>query len=333
MSTETIANENLCLRVLKVIKRIIKHIWMEYSIIVVAVLLFVIAGIFTPRFISIPNILLILRQASIIGVIAMGMTYVIITGNIDLSSGHVVAVSGAILIFLQGNPDVPLIFAILACFAVGTVIGALNGIIVTKLRVPAFIVTLAIGIMVRSAALYLVRGMALTGERVPEFTGIYTGNTWFIPNPLLIWLVLAFLLGGALRYTKFGSYIYAVGGNDTAARYTGISANKVKILAFTITGFCAGLAALLDFSRNAAISVTGAGHMYEFDAITAVVIGGTALSGGRGRILNTFFGVIIISTVSNLMIMFGISPYLAGLVNGLIIMLAVLLQRREKTSL
>jgi ribose transport system permease protein len=175
--------------------------------------------------------------------------------------------------------------------------------------------------------------MALTGERVPEFTSIYTGNLLFIPNPLLIWMIVAIILGGALRYTKYGSYTYAVGGNEIAAKYTGISADKIKITAYTITGFCAGLAALLDFSRNAAISVTGAGHMYEFHAITAAVIGGTALSGGRGKIINAFFGVIIISTVSNMMIMFGISPYLAGFVNGLIIMLAVLLQRREKASL
>jgi len=330
MSTETAAIEN---PVLKRTKSIVKTIWMEYSIIVVAVLLFVIAGIFTPRFVSIANILLILRQASIIGVIAMGMTYVIITGNIDLSSGHVVAVSGAVLIYLQGIPEMPLIVAILACFAVGTIIGLLNGVIVTKLRVPAFIVTLAIGITVRSVALHLVRGMALTGNRTPEFTAIYTGNTGFIPNPLLIWIVLALLLGGALKYTKFGSYIYAVGGNEIAAKYTGIAANKIKAIAFMITGFCAGLSAVLDFSRNAAINVTGAGHMYEFDAITAVVIGGTALSGGRGRVLNTFFGVIIISTVSNLMIMFGVSPYLAGMVRGVIILLAVLLQRREKAAI
>lgn len=313
-------------------KRIAKLIWTEYSIVLITILIFAIAGIFTPRFVSAPNLLLILRQASIIGVLAMGMTFVIISGGIDLSSGHVVAVSGAVLIYLQGTEGMPLIVAILACFAVGAIIGLLNGVIITTLRVPAFIITLAVGIMARSAALYLVQGRALTGFRVPEFTSIYTGNTWFIPNPLLIWIGLALIFGAISKYTKFGTYLFAVGGNEVASKYTGISTIRTKIIAYTIMGFCAGLAALLDFSRNAAISVTGAGLMYEFDAITAAVIGGAVLSGGKGKMFNTFFGVIIISSVSNLMVMFGVSPYLSGLVNGTIIMAAVLLQRREKAS-
>ena len=312
------------------VARVVRHIWTEYSIIVVAVVLFLIAGLLTPRFVGAANILIILRQASVIGVIAMGMTFVIITGGIDLSSGHVVAVSGAVLIYLQGNPEIPLIVAILACFAVGTVIGALNGFIVTSLKVPAFIATLAIGIAVRSIALNLVRGMALTGRRVPEFTQIFTGNVGFIPNPLAIWIVVAIILGCVLKYTKIGSYIFAVGGNENAAMYSGISPNRTKLFAYMLTGFCAALAATIDFSRNAAIAVTSAGNMYEFDAITAVVVGGTALSGGRGKILNVFIGVIIIMTVTNLMIMFGINPYLSGAIRGLIIMSAVLLQRRER---
>ena len=313
------------------VSRVVRHIWTEYSIIVVAVVLFLIAGLLTPRFVASANLLIILRQASVIGVIAMGMTFVIITGGIDLSSGHVVAVSGAVLIYLQGNPEIPLIVAILACFAVGTVIGAINGFVVTSLRVPAFIATLAIGIAVRSIALNLVRGMALTGRRVPEFTQIFTGNVGFVPNPLVIWIVLAVILGCVLKYTKIGSYIFAVGGNENAAKYSGISPIRTKLFAYTLTGFCAALAATIDFSRNAAIAVTSAGNMYEFDAITAVVVGGTALAGGRGKILNTFIGVIIIMTVTNLMIMFGINPYLSGAIRGLIIMSAVLLQRREKT--
>ena len=315
------------------VKRIAKLIWTDYSIILITILIFAIAGIFAPRFVSMPNLLLILRQSSIIGVLAMGMTFVIITGGIDLSSGHVVAVTCAVLIYLQGQPDMPLIVAILACLGVGAVIGLINGTIITTLRVPAFIITLAVGISARSAALYLVQGRALTGQRVPEFTSIYTGNTWIFPNPFLIWVAVAFIFGVILKYTKFGANLFAVGGNELAAKYTGISANKTKIVAYTIMGFCAGLAALLDFSRNAAISVPGAGLMYEFDAITAAVIGGAALSGGKGKMFTTFFGVIIISSVSNLMVMFGISPYLAGFVNGLIIMTAVLLQRREKVSL
>jgi len=274
--------------------------------------------------------MVLLRQSSIIGVLAVGMTFVIITGGIDLSSGHVVAAAGAVLILLQGNPEIPLIVAILACFGSATIIGIINGIIITQFRVPAFIVTLAVGIIARSVALYLVDGKSITGIRDPSFTQIGAGSIGFLPYALIIWIVMAVIFGCVLKYTKYGSYTYAVGGNELASKYSGMSPNKIKIIAYGLTGFCAGLAALLDFSRMAAVAVSTSGQMYEFDAITAVVVGGTVLSGGRGRMINTFFGVIIIMTISNLMIMFEISPFLAGLVRGTVILGAVLLQRREK---
>ena len=313
-----------------ILVRIAKHIWTEYSIIVVTIIIFAIAGILAPRFIQPSNIIVILRQASIIGVIAMGMAFVIITGGIDLSSGHVVATSGAVLILLQSMPNVPLIVAILACLAVGVVVGLFNGLIITQFRVPAFIVTLAVGIMARSIALWAVDGRALTGDRDDMvFRSIGTGSIGFMPYPLLIWIGLAILLGCALKYTKPGSYIYAVGGNEMASKYSGISVNRVKIMAYALTGFCAALAAILSISRTVTIAVPTSGHMYEFDAITAAVVGGVALSGGRGKILNVFFGVIIITVVSNLMAMLGLSVMLSGFVKGLVILVAVLLQRRE----
>jgi len=313
--------------------RILKHIWAEYSIIVVTIIIFAVAGILAPRFIQLSNIIVILRQSAIIGVIAVGMTYVIITGGIDLSSGHVLATAGGVLMLLQGNPNVPLGVALLACLAVGTTIGIINGFIVTQFRVPAFIVTLAVGIMARSIALYLVDGRSLTGDRDDLiFRGIGTGSIGFMPNPLLIWLILAVLLGLALKYTKLGSYTYAVGGSELASKYSGIAVNRTKIFAYALTGFCAGLACILDVSRTVTIAVPTAGHMYEFDAITAVVVGGAALSGGRGKILNTFFGVIIITVVSNLMAMLGLSVLLSGFVKGVVILVAVLLQRRERAT-
>jgi ribose transport system permease protein len=238
-----------------------------------------------------------------------------------------------VLILLQGNPNIPLIFAILAGCAVGTVIGFINGVIVTKFRVPAFIVTLAVGIMARSIALYLVEGRALTGDSTDHvFRAIGTGSIGFLPIPLLIWIFLTVLLGCALKYTKFGTYVYAVGGNEVSSKYSGIAVDRTKIIAYSLTGLCAGMAAILDISRTVTLAVPTAGHMYEFDAITAVVVGGAALSGGRGKVLNTFFGAIIITVVSNLMAMLGISVFLSGFVKGTVILVAVLLQRRERTA-
>lgn len=307
---------------------IVKHIWEEYSIVVITVAGFAVAGLIAPRFLTTSNILLVVRHASVIGVIALGMTFVVLTGGIDLSSGHVVAMSGTVLLILQGNENIPLWVAILACFTVATATGFLNGIIITKLRLPFFIVTLAVGIMARSFTMFVTNGTSVDGRRVPEFTNIGNGSLGIIPYPVIIWVGMAVILGCILAYSKFGSYTYAVGGNETAAKYSGISTDKVKIAAYTLTGFCVGVSALLNFSRVASVLPGTSGNMFEFDAITAVVIGGAALSGGRGTILGTFFGMLIIGVVANLLVMFNISPFLTGFFKGSLILLAVLFQRK-----
>jgi len=310
--------------------RLLKHVWGEYSIIIITVVIFIVAGLIAPRFLTAANVLLVLRQTAIIGVIALGMTFVIITGGIDLSAGHAVAMSGTILLLLQANENVPLWAAILACFAAATAMGFLNGIIITKFRLPAFIVTLAMGIIARSAALYFTDGRSISGRRVPEFLNIGNGSLGIIPYSVIIWVVMAVVLGCVLAYTKLGSYTYAVGGSEITARHSGISVDRVKIAAYTLTGFCVGVSALLNFSRVAAILPATAANMFEFDAITAVVVGGVALSGGRGKMLGTFFGMIIIGVVANLLIQFQVSPFLSGFFKGTLILLAVLLQRRDK---
>ena len=310
--------------------RVMKHIWGNYSLILVLVVIFVIAGIIEPRFLTVSNQLIVLRHAAIIGMMALGMTFVIISGGIDLSAGHAAAAAGTVLILLQANESLPLIVPVVACFAVAMAIGFANGLITTKFKLPAFIVTLAIGLIVRSLALNAAGGVSIVGRRIPEFTNIGNGSIGPIPNALVIWIVSAVILGCVLAYTKFGSYIYAVGGNEVAARYSGIAVDKIRIACYTITGFCVGVSALINFSRMAAISASTAAHFYEFDAITAVVVGGTTLAGGRGKIMGTFFGMIVVSVVSNLMIMFRISPYLTGLIKGSIILIAILLQRRDQ---
>ena len=313
-------------------KRLIKHIWEEYNIIVITVVIFLAAGLIAPRFLTTGNILLVLRHSSIIGIIALGMTFVIITGGIDLSSGHLLAMSGTILLIFQGNENLPLWVAIMACFAVATAMGFINGIVITKLRLPAFIVTLAVGIIARSLTLFVTDGQTVDGRRIPEFTNIGNGSLGIIPYSLIVWVFIAVILGCILAYTKFGSYTYAVGGNETTAKHSGISVDSIKIAAYTLTGLCVGIASLFNFSRVAAILPGTAGNMFEFDAITAVVVGGCALSGGRGKILGTFFGMIVIGVVSNLLVMFQISPFLTGCIKGTLILLAVLFQRRDRAA-
>ena len=312
------------------LSHIAKLIWSEYSVVIVFIVIFAVCVMLVPRIAAPSNIMIILRHSAIIGMMALGMTFVIIAGGIDLSSGHVLAAAGTVLILLQGNESIPLPVTLLACVAVATSIGVLNGFIITKFKLPAFIVTLAVGIIARSLAMFALGGMTIRGRNVPEFTRIGLGSLGIVPIPLIIWTVSAVILGLVLAYTKYGTYVYAVGGNENAAKYSGISVDKIRISTYALAGLCVGIATILDLSRMAAVSATTSGNLFEFEAITAAVVGGTALSGGRGKILGTFIGMILIGLVSNLMAMMQLSPFLAGTVKGIIILAAVLLLRRDQ---
>jgi len=322
--------KNLPFTGIKSIRALKNRIWNDYSIVVVVLFIVTVCSIMAPRFLTLNNIMAISRNMSIVGMVALGMTFVIIAGGIDLSGGHIVVTSGAILIMLERNPAIPIPAAIMVCIAVALVIGMLSGTIITKANLPPFIVTLAVGIFFRSVTMHICRGATIQGRNIPEFTTIGIGSIGFVPIPLIIFLSFAVILSLVLKYSKFGSYVYAVGGNENAARYSGINVHLVKICTYVLLGLCIGIAATLDFSRMAAVSASQSALQYEFDAITAVVIGGTSLSGGRGRILGTVMGVFILGIVSNIMVMMAISPFLSGAVKGTIILIAVLLQKQDK---
>jgi ribose transport system permease protein len=316
---------------------LVKRIWGDYSVVVVFVAIILISGAFAPRFLSPGNLLNILRNTSVVGSIALGMTFVIIAGGIDLSCGPVMATAGAVLILIQrmknpdGTPMVPLVIAILACLAVATTFGFLNGIIITKAKLPPFIVTLAIGIMARSITMYFCRGATIMGNSIPQFTQIGNGSLFgIVPYPFIVAMVIAVVFHVILTRSKFGTYVFAVGGNQNAAMYSGIKVDGIKIATYMIVGLCTGVAATLEMSRMAAVAAASSGSQYEFEAITAVIVGGTSLAGGRGRIVGTIVGFIILGIVNNMMIMLNISPYLAGAVKGAVILFAVLMQRRER---
>ncbi|HVO18663.1 MAG TPA: ABC transporter permease [Anaeromyxobacter sp.] len=314
----------------------LKNVWHSYSILVVFGVIIAICGLAAPRFLNPDNLLQILRNTSIVGAIALGMTFVIIAGGIDLSSGPVLATSGAALILLQrmvrpdGSSVLPLPLAILACLAVGVAFGFLNGIVITKARLPPFIVTLAVGIVARSLVMYFCRGATIMGNPIPEFTSIGNGSLLEVPIPFIIVLILAIGFHVLLTRTKFGTYVFAVGGNENAARYSGIKVDRIRILTYMLVGVCTAVAATMEMSRMAAVAAASSGAQYEFEAITAVIVGGTSLNGGKGRIVGTVVGFIILGIVNNMMIMLNISPYLSGAVKGAVILFAVLLQSRGR---
>lgn len=298
------------------------------------------------------NLLNILRQVSFVGIIAMGMTLVITLGGIDLSVGSLVAFLGGVGILLLnallvGGANE--LAAVMASFALiilaGTTAGLINGLLISKGKLAPFIATLGGLAAYRSIAMALVAGGEYRSESKGLFGEIGAGGIpipgtniaprapdpipLLFPWPVLIFAVVAFLAWVILNRTRLGRYIVAIGSNERSAIYSAIKVDRVKILTYSILGFCTGIAALLVASRLASISSSGSGTLYELDVIAAVVIGGTRMRGGAGTIAGTVIGVLILGVIQNMLNLLQVSVYLQGLVKGLVIVGAVLLQRSE----
>ncbi|GAK57246.1 inner-membrane translocator [Candidatus Vecturithrix granuli] len=305
----------------------------KYAPLFALVILVVISAVASPYFLQIRNLLNILRQVSYTGMIGLGMTFVIISGGIDLSVGSAAAFAGGITVltlnrFGGGVPAI--ITAILVGLAVGTLTGMFNGLVVTKGKIAPFIVTLGTMSIFRSLTLY----MANAGEfrsASATYPVIGSGSFAGIPIPVWIFFVLAIICHILLNNTRFGRYVCAVGSNERVAIYSAIKVNLIKFVTYAITGFTVGVTSITLSSRLNSISSTNAGIFYELDAIAAVVIGGTSMSGGSGTIHGTVIGAIILGIINNMLNMLGVSPYLQGTVKGLVIILAVLLQYKQKS--
>jgi ribose transport system permease protein len=306
----------------------VKYIWDQYSVVFGFLVLFIVAALASEHFLSVANITNILRQVSIVGIIAIGMTFVIILGGIDLSVGSVLALAGTVIMAAQVNYEMSIVTSIILGLLAGILLGVINGILITYGKITAFITTLAMMTIARSLALYYADAGAISGFNL-SYQKI--GNEYFlgIPIPVIIFLTIVLISYVILEKTVFGRHIYAVGGNAQAARLSAISVTKVTIISYAICGLTAAIGSVIETSRLNSISTSSSGHMYELDAIAAVIIGGTSLSGGRGRIVGTLFGILILGVLSNLMNLLNISPYLQGVVKGAIIIGAVLLQKRD----
>jgi ribose transport system permease protein len=296
----------------------------SYGIILAFLLICVGLSILSPVFFTLNNIINVIRQTSIYGIMAVGMTFVILTGGIDLSVGSVLAVSGAICagMLKAGNP---IILVLLATLGVGVGCGLVTGLFVTKARITPFVVTLGMMSIARGLALIYTRGYPISGFS-PTFRLIGGGYILGIPIPIIIFLVVVIIAYIVLMQTKLGRYTYAIGGNEETVRLSGINSDFFKTLVYVISGSTAALSALILTSRlNSAEPVAGTG--YELDVIAAVVIGGASLSGGRGSVWGTFIGALLIGVINNGMNLLGISPYFQQVVKGLIIIGAVWLDQ------
>jgi len=293
------------------------------------ILLIVGTAIMGTTFLSIPNFRNILLNNAIIGIIALGMTLVIISGGIDLSVGSATAAAGLFAIWTM-NMTGSIVVGILGAMAVGALMGAFNGVLVAKFGIPAFIVTLGAMQIFRSLSLHFFRGggILIAGE-VNWFLNISNTRIFFdiLPLPVIYWLVLAAIVGFIAKNTAFGRHVYAVGSSERAANLSAIKVDRVKVYVYMLCGLLVSLAAVVEASRLGSMNSASSGGFYELNAIAAVVIGGTAMSGGRGRIVGTVFGTLTLGVINNVMNLMGLPSFLVGAIQGSIVILAVLLQR------
>ncbi|MBN3801748.1 ABC transporter permease [Paraburkholderia sp. Ac-20336] len=307
-----------------------KHL-SRYGIVAAFVAICIALSSMNPYFLTINNLLNILQQVSINGLLAIGMTFVILAGGIDLSVGSVLAFAGMVAASVVAGdaPHAPFL-AVVAGVAVGVASGALNGLVIARFRVPAFVVTLGMLSIARGATQIYNDGMPISGLS-DAFLLIGQGKVAGVPIPVLIFLALFAASLVVLRYSRFGRYVYAVGGNEKSARASGVPTRLILLSVYAICGGCAGLAGVVLNARTTS-ALTQAGVGYELDAIAAVVIGGTSLSGGIGGVAGTLFGVLIIGVINNGLDLMGVSSYYQQVIKGAVIVCAVLLDiaaRRE----
>jgi ribose transport system permease protein len=288
-------------------------------------------AILSPDFLTLGNLLDVARQVSINAIISFGMTLVILLGGIDLSVGSILAVSSLMVALLMQAGDSAGLATLIGILA-GALMGAVNGLLVTKGRVAPFIATLGTMTLLRGVALVLSQGSPISGFPSVLFSAL--GGGYFlrvIPLPVVWMLALFAILWFVLDRTVFGRHVYATGGNPEAASLSGVNVDRVQILVYTLSGFTAAVAGIILTSRlDSAQPTAGAG--YELDAITAVVLGGTSLAGGRGWIFGTLLGALLIGVLNNGLNLVGVSAFYQQVIKGSVILLAVLLDRAPNSD-
>lgn len=292
----------------------------KYSIFFILIFMFIVCSLISPVFFSGKNIANISRQISITTIIAFGSTMLIIAGLIDLSAGSVLALSGVIAVSVYKATG-SLAVSMLAGILVGVVCNLINGLAVTRFKTPPFIATLAMMTIARGAALQYTNGQNI--YQIDKFIIWGQSSVSIIPTPVIFMFAIMLITWYTLKHTKFGRHLYAVGGNQEAARASGINVNRTKMQAYLINGLFVGLAGVLFMSRvNAGLPNAGIGA--EFEAMTAAIIGGTSFSGGIGTAMGTLAGAFIMGLLNNIMNLVGVQSYIQQIVKGVIIALAVI---------
>ncbi|MDE9482211.1 ribose ABC transporter permease [Xenorhabdus bovienii] len=303
---------------------------MEHKSLIALFILIVVVSFLSPNFFTLNNLFNILQQTSVNAIMAVGMTLVILTSGIDLSVGSLLALTGAVAASMVGT-DVNALVAVVAALALGAAIGACTGVIVAKGKVQAFIATLVMMLLLRGVTRVYTDGSPInTGfsDNADLFGWFGIGRPLGVPAPVWIMLLVFAAAWYILHHTRLGRYIYALGGNESATRLSGINVDKIKIIVYSLCGLLAALGSIIEVARlSSAQPMAGSG--YELDAIAAVVLGGTSLAGGKGRIVGTLIGALILGFLNNGLNLLGISSNYQMIIKAVVILLAVLVDNKS----
>lgn len=307
----------------------LKNILINHNYVVSLILLLIIGRIASSNFLTFANIMNLVKSSTFIGIIALGMTMVIISGNIDLSVGSILAFTAANTAIMFNNTEnvwLSLGYAIL----VGTLLGFINGFFIGKAKVASFIVTLATMAAFRSLTIQQGQGGPILINQAAYYSILRNlGYGTFLKIPYLVWIfiIIVFLMLILMTKTKFGRYVYAVGSNEKAAKLSGINVDRIKIYIYSLTGLLTGIAAFLYVARFGSVDTATAGKSFELDAIAAVAIGGTSMAGGKGFIQGTFFGIVVLYAIDSVLSALRVPAFVNDLIKGILILGAVLLQK------
>jgi ribose transport system permease protein len=319
-------------------KKQLKQTLVKFQSIIALLIMCIVLSFLSDRFLTGENAWNVMRQISVNVVISVGMTLVILTGGIDLSVGSVLAISGAVtagmLKFGAEMPDMnlyvgfTLIGALLGGILTGTILGWFNGFTITKFKVPPFVATLAMLTIARGLTMLWTGGFPITGLGDDM---AFIGTGWFLGIPMPVWISAVIVVAAIVltKKTKLGRHIYAIGGNETAARLAGLKIRKVKMIVYSIAGALSAVGGIIVTSRLDSAQ-PNAGLGFELDSIAAVVIGGTSLNGGKGTILGTVQGALIIGILNNGLVLLNVSPFWQQVIKGLVILLAVVIEKVNK---
>lgn len=305
----------------------LSDVYKKFGIFLILLFLIIAFSLLTPQFLNVTNLINVLKQVSVLGIVCMGTMIVMCAGGMDISVGGTVALTGVLTAYLMVNMNFSPVLASLIGIVLGGLLGAMNGVIGVKLNVHPLIITLASMQIFRGAAYIICGGWPING--LPDsFVTLGQGYVGIIPIPVIIFFAVTIVVAFVLNKTVFGRYVYAIGGNEKATRLAGVNIKKMKVIFYMLSGLAAGVAGVIMCARlNSGLPDSGTG--YEFDVMTAAILGGVSIQGGEGKVFSVFAGIFVMGILNNGMVLLNMSDYYQNIIKGLILLLAVAIDSRQ----